>query len=140
MEVSRTLECPCSVRRVGKLQLMMRSLINRSPPQRPPLLGTPFMDPYDSREWALGCFCTLPLDALRSGSVSLTVAMHKLTETRKQISLEVLEVPREWTHPGIGSKGNTSWLPHPRSSFKCPLHPLASQVALLQHSALCQLV
>ena len=46
--------------------------------------------------------------------------MHKLTETRKQISLEVLEVT-----------GDTSWLPHPRSSFKCPLHPLASQVVLV---------
>ena len=78
------------------------------------------MDPYDSQEWAVGCFCALPLDALRSGSMSLTVAIHKLTETRKHISLEVLEV-----------KGDTSWLPHPRSSFKCPVHPLASQVVLV---------
>ena len=80
---------------------------------------------------ALGCFYTLPQDALHSGSVSPTVAMHELTETRKQISLEVLEVPREWIHPGIGSKGDISWLPHPRSFFKCPLHPLASQVVLV---------
>ena len=55
---------------------VLRSVINGSP-RRPPLLGSPLMDPYGSRGSAPGRLCAPPLDALRSGSVSPTVAMHK---------------------------------------------------------------
>lgn len=55
---------------------VLRSVINGSP-RRPPLLGSPLMDPYGSQGSAPGRLCAPPLDALRSGSVSPTVAMHK---------------------------------------------------------------